>query len=60
MYEKWLNQYLKPDFEPQPLCHFLTDFNLVYIYGNAFNSCLRIPKSHVSIAIFSCGLGENV
>ena len=60
MFQKGLNQYLKPDFEPQPVCHFLTYFSLVCTCGNVLKSGLRISKSHVRAAIFGCGFCENM
>jgi hypothetical protein len=48
---KWLNHHLKPDFEPLPFCHFLTDLSLVYMRGNAIESSFRISKSYVGIAM---------
>ena len=59
-YEIFLNQYLKPDFEPQPVCHFLTYFSSVCTYFNALESGLRISKSHVGAAIFGCEFCENM
>jgi len=59
MYQKRLNQYLKPDFEPKPVCHFLTYFSLVCTCGNVLESGLRISKSQIGAAIFGCGFCEN-
>ena len=60
MYKKGLNEYLKPDFEPQPVCHFLTNFSLVCTYENVLESGLRISKSQIGAAIFECGFCENL
>ena len=51
-YKKIWNQFLKPDFKPQSIHHFFTDFNLVYIYGKDFSNGLRIYKLIVDGAIF--------
>jgi len=48
------------DFEPQAVCHFLTLFSLVCIYGNVFKSGLTINKSHVGAAIFGSGVCKNM
>ena len=60
MYQKRFNQYLKPDFEPQPVCQFLTYFSLVCTYGNVLESGLRVSESQIGAAIFGCGFCENL
>ena len=59
-YDKRWNQYLKPDFEPLPLCHFFTDFSLAHLFGNVMEGCLRTSISHVGSAIFGCDFCKNM
>ena len=41
-------------------CHFLTNFSLVYILGNGFDSSWRVSKSHGDIVIFGGELCEKI